>query len=113
MASRRTSSVPSLTSTNDPFQTFDSNEIILVEPECEGATMGRDPFADQIEESDQQVVESTSPSGYPQPPSLKVITESFILETQQEDRSNSALLRSFPDPPSPPTSPISPILLRS
>ncbi|KAF9124472.1 hypothetical protein BGW39_008188 [Mortierella sp. 14UC] len=27
--SRRTSSVPSLTSTNDPFKTFDSNEILL------------------------------------------------------------------------------------
>ncbi|KAF9405798.1 hypothetical protein BGZ94_003367, partial [Podila epigama] len=29
MTSRRSSSVPSLTSTNDPFKTFDSNEVLL------------------------------------------------------------------------------------
>ncbi|KAF9388710.1 hypothetical protein CPB97_000559 [Podila verticillata] len=37
MTSRRSSSVPSLTSTNDPFKTFDSNEI-LMDPS--------DPFSD-------------------------------------------------------------------
>ncbi|KAG0344495.1 hypothetical protein BG004_004447, partial [Podila humilis] len=32
MNSRRSSSVPSLTSTNDPFQTFDSNEVLMDNP---------------------------------------------------------------------------------
>lgn len=38
MTSRRSSSVPSLTSTNDPFKTFDSNEILMDNPS--------DPFSD-------------------------------------------------------------------
>ncbi|KAG0380885.1 hypothetical protein BGX24_003359 [Mortierella sp. AD032] len=42
MDSRRTSSVPSLTSTNDPFKTFDSNEIVLDDQDL-------DPFADPVE----------------------------------------------------------------
>ncbi|KAG0085427.1 hypothetical protein BGZ92_009008 [Podila epicladia] len=38
MTSRRSSSVPSLTSTNDPFKTFDSNELL--------DTPSMDPFSD-------------------------------------------------------------------
>ncbi|KAG0326527.1 hypothetical protein BG000_001347 [Podila horticola] len=38
MTSRRSSSVPSLTSTNDPFKTFDSNDLL--------ATPSMDPFSD-------------------------------------------------------------------
>ncbi|KAF8932796.1 hypothetical protein BGZ52_009341 [Haplosporangium bisporale] len=38
MGSRRSSSVPSLTSTNDPFKTFDSNEILM--------DTSSDPFSD-------------------------------------------------------------------
>ncbi|KAG0304368.1 hypothetical protein BGZ97_001527, partial [Linnemannia gamsii] len=42
MISRRTSSVPSLTSTNDPFKTFDSNEIVLDQDQDQD----HDPFSD-------------------------------------------------------------------
>ncbi|KAG0276764.1 hypothetical protein BGZ95_007065 [Linnemannia exigua] len=53
-ASRRTSSVPSLTSTNDPFKTFDSNEILL----------DMSPFGDQhaILPTSPNMFPSTSPS---------------------------------------------------
>ncbi|GJJ76562.1 hypothetical protein EMPS_08921 [Entomortierella parvispora] len=102
---RRTSSVPSLTSTNDPFQTFDSNEVIMMDPELE-----RDPFADPAQEPiDTGLASSTDaistayvPPPLPPPPPVTA-HKSLAIETKQ-NRSNSVLLRSFPDPPSSPTS---------
>jgi len=101
--SRRTSSVPSLTSTNDPFQTFDSNEIIVIDPELE-----RDPFADPaqepIDKASSTVAATTyTPPPFPPPP-LVIAHKGLAVETEEQDRSNSVLLRSFPDPPSSPTS---------
>lgn len=76
MMSRRTSSVPSLTSTNDPFKTFDSNEIVL--DQDQDLDHSEDPFAD-------------SRRFTPSPePSLRVPTM---------DRSNSDLVGSFPTVP--------------
>lgn len=76
MMSRRTSSVPSLTSTNDPFKTFDSNEIVL--DQDQDLEPSEDPFAD-------------SRRFTPSPePSLRVPTM---------DRSNSDLVGSFPTVP--------------
>lgn len=95
MASQRTSSTPSLTSTNDPFETFDSNEILL----------GLDPF------SDTNALNQESRRRAPPPP---VPSASMLgVELVQEDRSNSTLLRSFPTPPTPPTEPMSPMSLSS
>ncbi|KAF9948155.1 hypothetical protein BGZ70_002340 [Mortierella alpina] len=77
----RGSSVPSLTSTNDPFQTFDSNEILV--------DLG--PFSD--EHALPPPAAELSPSIYdtnPCEPPGAVLAD---------DRSNSALLRSFPIPP--------------
>ncbi|KAF8938408.1 hypothetical protein BGZ47_008590 [Haplosporangium gracile] len=75
MMSRRTSSVPSLTSTNDPFKTFDSNEIVL-DQDQDQHHRSEDPFADS---------RRCTPS--PEP-SLRVPTM---------DRSNSDLISSFPN----------------
>ncbi|KAG0355037.1 hypothetical protein BGZ54_001325 [Gamsiella multidivaricata] len=74
----RTSSAPSLTSTNDPFQTFDSNEILV----------DLSPFSDlhAVQTKDNEMDQTLQP-----PPKLSVVTA--------EDRSNSSLLRSFPSPP--------------
>ncbi|KAF9276804.1 hypothetical protein BGZ88_001505 [Linnemannia elongata] len=80
MMSRRTSSVPSLTSTNDPFKTFDSNEIVLDQDQDQEQHHHRseDPFADS---------RRCTPS--PEP-SLRVPTM---------DRSNSDLVGFFPTVP--------------
>ncbi|KAF9131023.1 hypothetical protein BGX30_013270 [Mortierella sp. GBA39] len=80
MMSRRTSSVPSLTSTNDPFKTFDSNEIVLDQDQDQEQHQhhSEDPFADS---------RRCTPS--PEP-SLRVPTM---------DRSNSDLVGSFPHSP--------------
>ncbi|KAF9083260.1 hypothetical protein BGX23_011637, partial [Mortierella sp. AD031] len=84
MMSRRTSSVPSLTSTNDPFKTFDSNEILLDQ---------RDPFADP----DPDHHRTPSPLPLYSLPSLQVPpTAALQIST---DRSNSDLFRSFPPTP--------------
>ncbi|KAF9900171.1 hypothetical protein EC991_007804 [Linnemannia zychae] len=130
--SRRTSSVPSLTSTNDPFKTFDSNEILL----------DINPFADQhaILPTSPNMVPSTSPSPRIHPASSSSLssernsatviggsTESTptnshaltVVNTSSaspfedanttlnagsvEARSNSTLLGSFPIPPPPTT----------
>ncbi|KAF9100540.1 hypothetical protein BGX27_000349 [Mortierella sp. AM989] len=77
--SQRMSYVPSLTSTNDPFQTFDSNEIVL----------DLNPFSDHNAINVQELP--------PPPPLLQ------IGVNNDGQRSNSALLRSFPSPPISPT----------
>ncbi|KAF9170454.1 hypothetical protein BGX21_009306 [Mortierella sp. AD011] len=74
--SQRISSAPSLTSTNDPFQTFDSNEIILDLNPASGNNNN-----------------ATNAQGLPPPPPL------MPIDGNAEQRSNSALLRSFPSPP--------------
>ncbi|KAF8945217.1 hypothetical protein BGZ47_003086 [Haplosporangium gracile] len=115
----RTSSVPSLTSTNDPFKTFDSNEILL----------DMSPFADQhaisipplpssfpgrplstgsssTERNAATVVGSGSGSTDTTPTNsraLGVVNSSSpdpVENAHEEDaRSNSTLLGSFPIPP--------------
>ncbi|KAF9927377.1 hypothetical protein FBU30_003283 [Linnemannia zychae] len=75
MLSRRTSSVPSLTSTNDPFKTFDSNEIVVDQP--------LDPFADPVDS--RQCIPSPEPSSH-------VPTG---IDTSSE-RSYSDLVQAFP-----------------
>lgn len=87
MISRRTSSVPSLTSTNDPFKTFDSNEIVLDQDQDQD--QDHDPFADDPFSDSRRCTPSPSPSL-----SLRVPTMS--------DRSNSDLVRSFPTTPTSP-----------
>ncbi|KAF9900932.1 hypothetical protein BX616_002452 [Lobosporangium transversale] len=89
----RTSATPSLTSTNDPFQTFDSNEILL----------DMNPFSDQhavtMASSSSSTEESLNEKDFlplPPPPPLQSISNSG---SEGGDRSNSALLRSFPSPP--------------
>ncbi|KAG0051570.1 hypothetical protein BGZ83_003543 [Gryganskiella cystojenkinii] len=82
MASYRTSSVPSLTSTNDPFKTFDSNEVVL----------DIDPFSDSRAAS-RASVRSTGSTGredmyHHRPPSRG-----------PTGRPNSDLFQSFPNPP--------------
>ncbi|CAO3564500.1 unnamed protein product [Mortierella alpina] len=82
----RASSVPSLTSTNDPFQTFDSNEILV--------DLG--PFSDEYAlplpatSSFEAALSSSIDDANPCEPRSAVLAG---------DRSNSALLRSFPVPP--------------
>ncbi|KAF8957366.1 hypothetical protein BGZ46_002203 [Entomortierella lignicola] len=76
-ASHRTSSAPSLTSTNDPFlQNFDSNEIVL----------DLDPFSDNNAINFQDL---------PPPPPLILVGGGDV----ESERSNSSILRSFPSPP--------------
>ncbi|KAF9302015.1 hypothetical protein BGZ74_005951 [Mortierella antarctica] len=81
--SYRTSTVPSLTSTNDPFNTFDS-DLILVQTSSQAPEEGAgetSPFDDCHEQIDAGVVVVTG-------------------EGQgQGGRSNTALLKSFPIPP--------------
>lgn len=76
--SYRTSSVPSLTSTNDPFNTFDSDLIVVHTPSLPEEER-KSPFDDCHEQIDSGVV----------------------VVVGQGERSNMALLRSFPDPPVP------------
>ncbi|GJJ76551.1 hypothetical protein EMPS_08910 [Entomortierella parvispora] len=76
--SYRTSSVPSLNSTNDPFKSFDSNAIIV----------DVDPFSDSRAVSRASVRSEEVGSG-----------NRLELPTGPSDRSNTDLLRSFPDPP--------------
>ncbi|KAF9566434.1 hypothetical protein EC968_003745 [Mortierella alpina] len=82
----RASSVPSLTSTNDPFQTFDSNEILV--------DFG--PFSDEHALS--------PPAASPFDTGLNIASYDMDLcappsAVLASDRSNSTLLRSFPTPP--------------
>lgn len=113
----RSSSVPSLTSTNDPFKTFDSNEILL--------DMG--PFADQhansctplpssggrplssdsspTKRNPATVVGSGSGSTDTTPTNSRALmvdsttSPCLVVNAEQDDRSNSTLLGSFPIPP--------------
>ncbi|KAG0291116.1 hypothetical protein BGZ96_005481 [Linnemannia gamsii] len=85
MISRRTSSVPSLTSTNDPFKTFDSNEIVLDQDQDQD----HDPFADDPFSDSRRCTPSPSPSLSLRVPSMS-------------DRSNSDLVGSFPTTPTSP-----------
>ncbi|KAF9949402.1 hypothetical protein BGZ72_008823 [Mortierella alpina] len=81
----RASSVPSLTSTNDPFQTFDSNEILVdLGPFSDEHALP--PTASSFNAKLNSAMNHTSPCSPP----------SAVLAS---DRSNSALLRSFPTPP--------------
>jgi hypothetical protein len=117
----RTSSVPSLTSTNDPFKTFDSNEILL----------DMSPFADQhaipvpsvyggrpvstgsssTERNPATVVGSGSGSTDTTPTNSRALMVGNSPNTslspvgkqhgqgEEDERSNSTLLGSFPIPP--------------
>ncbi|KAF9906282.1 hypothetical protein EC991_000770 [Linnemannia zychae] len=87
MGSRRTSSVPSLTSTNDPFKTFDSNEIVLDHYDH------LNPFADPIVDS-----RCCTPSPVP---SLRV-PGSRLDTFSSAERTNSDLVRAFPPAPASP-----------
>ncbi|KAF8938683.1 hypothetical protein BGZ58_000359 [Dissophora ornata] len=82
--SQRTSTVPSLTSTNDPFQSFDSNEALTE----------LDPFSDH-----QYALESNDGTQglCPRPSSKRSMLS--VVNSSDDGRSNSALLRSFPTPP--------------
>ncbi|KAF9540406.1 hypothetical protein EC957_004352 [Mortierella hygrophila] len=116
----RTSSVPSLTSTNDPFKTFDSNEILL----------DMDPFADQHAISFLPLPSPSSSGGRPlssgsssterNPATVagsgsgsidttptnsralmvvNISSPSLVVNAEEDGRSNSTLLGSFPIPP--------------
>lgn len=114
----RSSSVPSLTSTNDPFKTFDSNEILL----------DMSPFADQhviplpplpSSSSEERPLSSGSSSTERNPAivvgngsgstdttptnsrALMVVNSSSpsLVVNVEDERSNSTLLGSFPIPP--------------
>lgn len=75
--SYRTSSVPSLTSTNDPFNTFDSDLTVVHTPSLPEEEM-RSPFDDCHQQIDSGVV---------------------VVVGQEGERTNTVLLRSFPTPP--------------
>ncbi|KAF9186258.1 hypothetical protein BGZ51_002109 [Haplosporangium sp. Z 767] len=86
----RTSSVPSLTSTNDPFKTFDSNEVLV--------DMG--PFSDN-----HAIIPRRPSASVPSLVDLEELTPPRAPFSRTgatvgaESRSNSSLLRSFPIPP--------------
>ncbi|KAI1296266.1 hypothetical protein EDD11_007435 [Mortierella claussenii] len=94
MISQRTSSAPSLTSTNDPFQTFDSNEILS----------DLSPFSDQHAVPvpavptipPEHTLEGNSGLLLPPSPLLTTVGNQTAAD---RGRSNSGLLSSFPPPP--------------
>ncbi|KAF9139290.1 hypothetical protein BG015_002074 [Linnemannia schmuckeri] len=115
----RTSSVPSLTSTNDPFKTFDSNEILLdMSPFADKHAIFIPPLlssspvrplstgSSSIERNPATVVGSGSESTDTTPTNsraLGVVNSSSPDPVEnaheEDDRSNSTLLGSFPIPP--------------
>ncbi|KAG0334045.1 hypothetical protein BG000_008690, partial [Podila horticola] len=82
----RTSSVPSLTSTNDPFNTFDSDMLVEHTPTLPEDEARTSPFDDCHEQIDSGAVALVGDGGQGQ-------------GQGQGERSNTALLRSFPTPP--------------
>lgn len=102
----RTSSVPSLTSTNDPFKTFDSNEILLdMGPFADQHAISSTPLPSSTNRNPVIVVGSGSGSTDTTPTNSRVLmvvnssNSNLVVNAEEEERSNSTLLGSFPIPP--------------
>ncbi|KAF9923235.1 hypothetical protein FBU30_006683 [Linnemannia zychae] len=115
--SHRSSSVPSLTSTNDPFQTFDSNEILLdMNPFADQHAISATTLAEQNSDAvigngteNELLSTDTTPrntgalcvTNNPTPSSSSTVStaENINSISKLDDPSNSSLLGSFPIPP--------------